>query len=48
MGFLVIRKSEITKIHLSEVGMVIVESTAVSLIAALLAEMTKRRNKANI
>lgn len=48
MGFLVIRKSEITKIHLSEVGMVIVESTAVSLTAALLAEMTKRRNKANI
>lgn len=45
MGFLVIRKSEITKIHLSEVGMVIVESTAVSLTAALLAEMTKRKIK---
>lgn len=45
MGFLVIRKSEITKIHISEIGTLIIETTAVSLTVALLNELTKRKVK---
>lgn len=45
MGFLVVRGSEIKKIHLSEIGMLIVESTAVSLTSALLCELTKKKVK---
>lgn len=45
MGYLVVRKDTVTKIHLSEIGLVLVESTAVSLTAALLSEMTKRKIK---
>jgi len=45
MGYLVVRKDTLTKIHLSEIGLLMVESTAVSLTAALLAEMTKRKIK---
>lgn len=45
MGFLVVRKNEPVKIHLSEIETLIVESTAVSLTAALLSEMTKRKIK---
>jgi len=45
LGYLVVRAEETTKIHLSEVSMVIIESTAVSLTAALLAELTKRKVK---
>lgn len=45
MGYLVVRAEETTKIHLSEVSMIIIESTAVSLTAALLAELTKKKVK---
>ncbi len=45
MGFLVVRKQEQTKIHLSEIHTIIIESTSVSLTAALLAEVTKKKIK---
>ena len=45
MGYLVIRQQEITKIHLSEIAALIIETTAVSLTAALLSELTKRKIK---
>lgn len=45
MEYMVVRQSEITKIHLSEISMLIVESTAVSLTAGLLNELTKRKIK---
>lgn len=45
MGYLVVRAEETTKIHLSEVSMLIVESTAVSVTAALLSELTKKKVK---
>ena len=45
MGYLVIRKNDITKIHLSEVEILIIESTAVSLTAALLCELKKKKIK---
>lgn len=35
MGYLVIRKEEAIKIHLSEIEILMIESTAVSLTAAL-------------
>ena len=34
MGYLVIRKEEVIKIHLSEIEILMIESTAVSLTAA--------------
>ena len=45
MGFLVVRSDEITKIHLGEISTVMIESTAVSLTASLLAELSKRKIK---
>ena len=45
MEHMIVRQSEITKIHLSEISMLIVESTAVSLTAGLLSELTKRKIK---
>ena len=45
LDYLVVRQEEITRIHLSEVSVLMVESTAVSLTAALLNELTKRRLK---
>ena len=46
MDCLVIRKQEETvRIHLSEIGMVIIESTAVSLTAMLLCELVKHKIK---
>lgn len=45
MGFLIVRKKEIVKIHLEEIETLIIESTAVSLTAALLSELTKRKTK---
>ena len=45
MGYLIVRTSEKTKIHLSEIAVLIIESTAVSLTAALLNELTKRKIK---
>ena len=45
LGFLVVRGEETVKIHLGEIGMLLVENTAVSLTASLLAELTKRKIK---
>ena len=45
MEYMIVRQSEITKIHLSEISMLIVESTALSLTAGLLSELTKRKIK---
>ena len=40
-----IRKDDVTKIHLSEIETVMIESTSVSLTAALLCELTKKKIK---
>ena len=45
MEYLVIRKDDVTKIHLSEIETVMIESTSVSLTAALLCELTKKKIK---
>ena len=45
MGFMVVRGSETTRVHLSEIGMLIIETTSVSLTAALLCELTKMKVK---
>ena len=46
MDYLVIRKKEEThKVHLSEIGMLLIESTSVSLTAMLLCELTKHKIK---
>lgn len=45
MGYLVVRKEVTTKIHLSEISILLIETTAVSLTAALLAELMKKKIK---
>lgn len=45
LDYMIVRQEEITKIHLSEISMLIIESTAVSLTASLLSELTKRKVK---
>lgn len=45
MGYLVVRKDTTTKIHLSEILILMVETTAVSLTASLLSELVKRKIK---
>lgn len=45
MGYLVVRKDTTVKIHMSEIGLLMIESTAVSLTAALIAELLKRKIK---
>ena len=45
LGFMVIRREDVVKIHISEISMLIVETTAVSLTAALLSELTKKNIK---
>ncbi len=45
MGYLVVRKDTVTKIHLGEIRLLLIESTAVSLTAALLAELTDKKIK---
>lgn len=46
MDYMVVRKQDGTsRVHLSELGMVIVESTAISMTAVLLCELTKRKVK---
>ena len=43
MNYMFVRQDTVTRIHLSEVGLLLIESTAVSLTASLLAELTKRK-----
>ncbi|MCD7835773.1 MAG: type II CRISPR-associated endonuclease Cas1 [Lachnospiraceae bacterium] len=45
LGFLVVRRGEVVKIHLSEISVLIIETTAVSLTAALLSELTNKKIK---
>lgn len=46
MDYLVVRKNDHTsRVHLSEIGMLMIESTAVSLTAVLLCEMIRRKIK---
>lgn len=45
MGFMVVRQMEITRIHLNEIALLLIESTAVSITCALLAELTKKKVK---
>lgn len=45
LGFLVVRREDVVKIHMSEISILIIETTAVSLTAALLSELTKRKIK---
>ncbi len=45
LGFLVVRKDTITKIHLNEISVILLESTAISLTASLISELLKRKIK---
>lgn len=45
LDHMVIRKDDVLKIHLSEISMLIIESTEVSLITALLSELIRRKVK---
>ncbi|MDU5106305.1 type II CRISPR-associated endonuclease Cas1 [Clostridium sp.] len=45
MDYMIVRQNEITKIHLSEVSLLLIESTSVSLTSYLLCELTKRKIK---
>lgn len=45
LGYLVVRKDITVKIHISEISLLMIESTAVSLTAALLNELTKKKIK---
>ena len=45
LNYLVIRGRDLRKIHLSEISLLIIENTAVSLTAALLCELSKRKIK---
>ena len=45
LGYMEIRRDDVVKIHLSEIAVLIIESTAVSMTAALLVELTKRKVK---
>lgn len=45
LGFLVVRGTETTKIHINEIETLIIESTAVSMTAYLLSELIKNKTK---
>lgn len=45
LGFMVVRREDVVKVHISEISVLIIETTAVSLTAALLSELTKRKVK---
>ncbi|WP_026504059.1 type II CRISPR-associated endonuclease Cas1 [Butyrivibrio sp. NC3005] len=45
MGFMVVRGDETVKVHIDEIEMLILESTAVSMTAVLLSELTKKKVK---
>lgn len=45
MGYMIVRGSEIKKIHMSEIALLLIESTAVSITASLLSELTKQKVK---
>lgn len=45
LGFLVVRKEKITKIHLNEIAVLMIDSTAVSITTALINELLKQKVK---
>lgn len=45
LGYMIVRSEEVTKIVLSEISTVLIESTAVSLTTSLIAELAKRKIK---
>lgn len=45
MGYLVVRKDTTIKVHISEISVLIIESTAVAMTAALLSELIKKKVK---
>ena len=45
MGFMVVRRDDVKKIYINEIAVLLIESTAVSLTAALLSELTKKKVK---
>lgn len=45
LGYMVVRQETVSKVHLSELSMLIIESTAVSLTCALLSELTRKKVK---
>lgn len=45
MGFMVVRGQDTTRIHIDEISIVLIESTAVSITAALISELTKKKVK---
>lgn len=45
LGYMVVRKDTVTKIHISEINTVLIETTAVSITAALLVELVKHKVK---
>ena len=45
MGYLIVRNQDVVKIHISEISILIIETTSVSLTAALLCELTKKKIK---
>ena len=45
LDYLVIRQEEITKIHLSEISVVLIENTSISVTTVLLSELIKRKIK---
>ncbi len=45
LGYMVVRGEQITKIHLSEIATVLIESTAVSITTSLIAELSKKKIK---
>ena len=46
LGYLVVRSDmNTTKIHISEIGLLLIESTSVSLTVGLLAELTRQKVK---
>ncbi|WP_448753976.1 type II CRISPR-associated endonuclease Cas1 [Agathobacter sp.] len=45
MGYLIVRNQDVVKIHISEISILIIETTSVSLTSALLCELTKKKIK---
>ena len=43
MGYLIVRNQDVVKIHISEISILMIETTSVSLTAALLCELTKKK-----
>ena len=45
LGYLVVRNEEVTKIHLSEISTILIESTAATVTTSLLSELVKKKVK---